>query len=363
MPCRRKRCLACGSGELEARRSFQDLTASPDQVKQSGTIRLTFMRKVVLLYNPLSGGRRQHRQQDVQAVLGVLQAAQIEVSASATTSAENTGNQSRAAVAGGCDAVFACGGDGTIHDVLQGVVGSDTAIAIIPMGTANALAHDLGVPLSPARAARAALSADARRFAAGRVTYQDFSGSQAARYFSVAAGVGLDAHLFHELNRMAKEKMGMLAYYAKAIHIWLTHEMQFFQAEFLVPGGETRREDVTQLLAVRIAQFGGLLRELAPGAALSRNDMRLVLFHTSSRWRYLSYVLRGSFARKERNVPGIGLAFSERVLCSALDSARADAKIYVEADGELLGTVPAELSIIPDAFSLLVPQKGTRRVC
>ena len=315
------------------------------------------MRKVVLLFNPLSGGRRRHRQRDVQAVLSVLKAAHLEVSVSATCSARDTGIRSQAAVASGCDAVFACGGDGTVHDVLQGVVGSSVPIAMIPMGTANALAHDLGIPLSPANAARAALSGDAQRFAVGRVSYQDFSGSKASRYFTVAAGVGLDAHLFHELNRMAKEKMGMLAYYAKATQIWLTQEMQFFEAEFLAPGGEARRERVTQLLAVRIAQFGGLLRELAPGAALSRNDLRLVLFKTSRRLRYLSYVLRGSFARPERNVPGIELAFSQRVLCSALASEPDAAKIYVEADGELLGTVPAELSILPDALTLLVPRK------
>jgi len=315
------------------------------------------MRKVVLLYNPLSGGRRRHRQRDVQAVLSVLKAAHIEVSVSATSSALDTGIRSQAAVASGCDAVFACGGDGTMHDVLQGVFGSFMAVAMIPMGTANALAHDLGIPLSPASAARAALSAEARRFAVGRVSYQDFSGSQASRYFTVAAGVGLDAHLFHELNKMAKEKMGMLAYYAKATQIWLTQEMQFFEAEFPAPGGEARREHVTQLLAVRITQFGGLLRELAPGAALSRNDMRLVLFKTSRRLRYLSYVLQGSFARRDRNVPGIELAFSQRVLCRARATEPDAAKIYVEADGELLGTVPAELSIIPNAFTLLVPRK------
>jgi YegS/Rv2252/BmrU family lipid kinase len=314
------------------------------------------MRKVVLLYNPLSGGHR-HRQEDIQAVRSILEGAQIEVSVSATSSAADTREQSRAAVAAGSDAIFACGGDGTIHDVLQAVVGSNTAIGVIPMGTANALAHDLGIPLSPTGAARAALSADARRVAVGRVTYQDFSGSRASRYFTVTAGVGLDAHLFHKLNNMAKEQLGMFAYYAKATEIWLTHEMQFFEVEFLASTGEGRREIVTQLLAVRITQFGGVLRELAPGAALLRDDMRLVLFKTSSRLRYLSYVLQGTFARQGRNVPGIELAFAERLLCHALATESEDPKIYIEADGELLGTVPAEISMVPNAFTLLLPRK------
>ncbi|MGA9042776.1 MAG: diacylglycerol kinase family protein [Terriglobales bacterium] len=315
------------------------------------------MRKVVLLYNPLSGGRRQHRQKEIQSVLSILQAAQIETSVLATSSAEDTREQSRKAAASGCDAIFACGGDGTVHDVLQAVVGSNTAIVIIPMGTANALAHDLGIPLTPAAAARAALSADARRVAAGRIIYQDFSGSTASRYFTVTAGIGLDAHLFHKLNNMAKKRLGMLAYYARATQIWLTHEMKFFEAEFVALTGESRRESITQLLAVRITQFGGILRELAPGAALSRDDMRLVLFKTNSRLRYLSYILQGTFARQGRSVPGIELAHAEHVVCRTLAAESESTKIYVEADGELLGTVPAEISMVPSAFTLLVPRK------
>ena len=60
----------------------------------------------------------------------------------------------RAAVARGCDTVFACGGDGTIQDVAQGLVGSSAALAILPLGTANVLAHDLGIPRDAAAAAR-----------------------------------------------------------------------------------------------------------------------------------------------------------------------------------------------------------------
>jgi diacylglycerol kinase (ATP) len=315
------------------------------------------VRRVVLLYNPLSGGSRPLRQKDVQAVRGVLEAAQIEVSATATTSAQDTRERSQRAAEGGADAIFACGGDGTIHDVLQGVVGTDAAIGIIPMGTANALAHDLGIPRSPAAAARALLSAEPRRFAVGRVSYQDFSGQPASRYFTVTAGVGLDAHLFHELSRMTKQHWGMLAYYAKATQIWLTHEMQFFEAEFPAPGGERRPEKVTQLLAVRIAQFGGLLRELAPGAGLSRHDLRLVLFKTDSRLRILRYVLQGTFASKLRNVAGIEAVSAERVRCRALARRSGGPPIYVEADGELLGTVPAEISIVPQVLTLLVPRK------
>ncbi len=113
------------------------------------------------------------------------------------------------AIAHGCDTIFACGGDGTVHDVLQGMVGSRVSLGIIPLGTANALAHDLQLPRSAGAAARASLTAKPRRVAVGRVEYQDLEGNRGSRFFTVAAGVGLDAHLFYKLNPLVKGHLGM----------------------------------------------------------------------------------------------------------------------------------------------------------
>src|SRR5271169_1736191 len=194
------------------------------------------MRKAMLLYNPLSGRRRGRRLADVDAALAVLRNAGVEASAAPTRAASDATDQTRQAIAAGCDTVFACGGDGTIHDVLQGLVGTNVALAIIPLGTANSLAHDLRLPLSPADAARAALTAKPRRIAVGRVEYQDFTGKQAARYFTVTVGVGVDAHVFYKLDPLAKRRFGMAAYCAKATRLWLTHKMENFALEFAEEG-------------------------------------------------------------------------------------------------------------------------------
>ncbi len=315
------------------------------------------MRKAILLYNPLSGRRRGRRLADVEAAISVLRSAGVETSAAPTRAASDATDQTRQAIAEGCDTVFACGGDGTIHDVLQGLVGTQTALAIIPLGTANSLAHDLRLPLSPARAAQAALTAKPRRIAVGRVEYQDFTGKLGARYFTVTVGIGVDAHLFYKLDPLVKRRFGMAAYCAKATRLWLTHRMENFAVEF-PEGDQTRRAEVSQLLAVRIRDFGGVLRQLAPGASLERDDLRLVLFHTRSRVAYLRYVLRGFFGTNWK-VPGIELAHSTGAVCRPLtlsqDSA-ANSRIYVEADGELLGTLPAEITVIRDAVTLLAPR-------
>ena len=320
------------------------------------------MRKAMLLYNPLSGRRRGRRLADVQAALAVLRNAGVEASSAPTRAASDATDQTRQAIAEGCDTIFACGGDGTIHDVLQGLVGTHAALGIIPLGTANSLAHDLQLPLSPTDAARAALTAKARRIAVGQVDYQDFAGKRSTRYFTVTVGIGVDAHLFYKLDPLAKRRLGMVAYCAKATNLWLTHKMENFEVEIkeeIAHKQQARHAEVSQLLAVRIGNFGGVLRQLAPGASLDRDDLRLVLFHTRSRLAYLRYVLRGLFGANWK-VPGIELVHSTSAICRKVASSTISAtnpRVFVEADGELLGTLPAEISVVRDAVTLLAPAR------
>jgi diacylglycerol kinase (ATP) len=313
------------------------------------------MRRAALFYNPLSGRRKKYRLQDVEAAASVLRNAGVEVEVDPTRAASDAAAQVRMAIRDGFDTIIACGGDGTIHDVLQGLAGKDAALGVIPLGTANAFAHDLRIPLNPAEAAKALLTAAARKIAVGRIDYRDFQNLPALRYFTVAAGVGVDAHLFYNLNRLMKDRMGMMAYYGKATHLWLTHRMRYFEAEFSSNGSAPLKEArLSEMLAVRISYFGGVLRELAPGASLARNDMRLVLCRTGNRALYLAYVFRGILGMSH-GVPGIELAHADRVTCRNIPGEKTE-KIYVEADGELLGRLPMTLSMVPEALTVLVPQ-------
>lgn len=311
------------------------------------------MRKAALLYNPLSGRRRARRLADVEAALAVLRQAGVEAGAEATRGQADATEQARHAIAGGCDTILACGGDGTAHDVLQGMVGSGAALGIIPLGTANALAHDLRLPLSAVGAARALLTAKPQRIALGRLEYMDFDGNHGSRYFTVTVGIGVDAHLFYKLNPLVKGHLGMAAYYAQATRLWLTHPMEKFAVE-VEPGTQA---EVSQLLAVRIRNFGGVLRELAPGASLDRDDLRLVLFRTSSRIAYLRYIVR-CLVGAQWQVGGIESVQGLKVRCQPLGDPAPGSRIFVEADGELLGTLPVEIGIVPDALALLVPEPG-----
>jgi YegS/Rv2252/BmrU family lipid kinase len=311
------------------------------------------MRNALLLYNPSSGRRKRRREQDIARVQALLASAGVEVMASPTGSPERAAEQARQAAASGCEAVVACGGDGTIHDILQGLVGTTTALGVIPLGTANALAHDLKIPIDPLKAAQALVMAQPRRYAVGRIAFPRANGKAQSKYFTVAVGIGADAQLFYKLDQQLKTRWGMAAYYAKATHLWLTHPLETFEVEFQSEASQTYRATVSEALAVRITEFGGILGAFAPGASLARNDMRLVLFRTRSRLRYLEYLVRAAL-RQAAAVPGIELEDATRVTAT-LSGTNRERRVYVEADGELVGTLPAELSVVPDALTLLVP--------
>jgi diacylglycerol kinase (ATP) len=337
-------------------RSIVDSSSFGQSVDESA------MRKAALLYNPDSGGSPRKRLRELESARAVLQNAGIESELIAAESPNHAGEAARRAITSGSDTIFACGGDGTIHNIVQVLAKSPAALAILPMGTANALAHDLGIPRDIVAATRAALTGAIRRIALGRVEYLDLQGKSAARYFTIAAGIGVDAHLFYKLHSGAKQRMGMTAYYAKAWNLWFTYPMPRFAAEYAETGSSSSRQaDVTELMTVRIRDFGGVVHELAPGASLDRDDMRVVVCRTASRLAYLAYVMR-CLLRGRWSIPGVDLVHGTRVSCRYQTPAWPQSlhrNIYVEADGELLGTLPAEITVVPNALSLVVPSDAS----
>src|SRR5262249_1390236 len=156
--------------------------------------------------------------------------------------------------------------------------------------------------------------------ALGQVHFRDFEGNPGSRYFIVTAGVGVDAHLFYKLHSGTKRRMGMAAYYVKAWNLWMTYPMTRFLVNYEDADSQPdvcRQANVSDLMAVRIRNFGGVLQELAPGASLDRNDLRLVFCKTASRMAYLSYVTR-ALMRGSWKIPGIDLAYSKKVSCQNL---------------------------------------------
>jgi diacylglycerol kinase (ATP) len=312
------------------------------------------MRRVALIYNPMSGQRHARRAAILAQIAAVFETAGIAVQLIPTAEAGNAGRLARQASADGCDTIVACGGDGTVHEALQSMVGGATALGVIPLGTANALAADLGLPRDAVKAARVLLGAVPTRVPVGKISFRNIEGGPDSRFFVVAAGAGVDAYFFARLNRRMKHRFGYAAYLAAALHLWATHDFPMFRAIFDAGvQGEEQEADVSQLLAVRIGNFGGLVRKLAPGAALKNDSLHVVAFKTGSRLRYLRFMSAVWFARHTFS-DEIDLLECSTVDCSDL-AGTGQRRSMVEADGELLGYLPARIEVGADTLMLLIP--------
>ena len=311
------------------------------------------MRRVALIYNPASGQYSARRAAAVQNAVTVFRNAGVAAELLVTNAAGGATEQAQRAVSEGYDTILACGGDGTVHEILQSLVGTEIALGVIPLGTANALAVDLGLAAPPVKAARTLLAALPSRVPVGRIHYQDETGQMRARYFLVAAGVGADALLMSRLDKGLKRRFGYVVYLVEALRIWATDTFPFFEAAFTVNGSHTERiAEVSQLLAVRVRSFGGVLRELAPGATLHNGTLRLLAFRTRSRFRYLKFLLAAVAGRQTFN-GAIELVDTRHVECHRRDGS--SETVFVEADGEVLGTLPVRIEVVPQALTLLIP--------
>ena len=311
------------------------------------------MRRVALIYNPPSGQHSASNRAAIDKALAVLRDAGVEAEALETLARGNAGALAEEAVQRGCDTILACGGDGTVHEVLQSLVGTTVALGVVPLGTANALAANLGLRSSPSKTVRKLMSATPVRLSVGHIFYRDAAGATQSRYFTVAAGVGADALFLSRIDPSLKRRFGYLLYLVEAFRVWATYSFPLFQAAFVErASSKPRVEKISQLLAVRIRDFGGVLHNLAPGATLHKNGLRLVAFKTRSRLRYFRYVMAAIFGhpRSTRQIELLDAVSVECLPCNG-----SSAHVYAEADGELLGGLPVRIEIAPETVILLIP--------
>jgi YegS/Rv2252/BmrU family lipid kinase len=311
------------------------------------------MRRVALIYNPASGQYSARRHAAVGEIQAILYEAGVEAEAFETGAPGSATSIAEQAVREGFDTILACGGDGTVHEAVQSMVGTDVALGVFPLGTANALAADLGLIASPAKVARKLLDSTPARVSVGRIHYEDKTGNPGSRYFIVAAGIGADALLMSRLDSRLKRRLGYVLYLMEAFRIWATSSFPLFEAELPSNGnGGGRVVEVSQLLAVRVRSFGGVLRTLAPGASLRNGSLSMVAFKTQSRLHYLSFLLAVIAGRHTFN-RDVELMDSPSIECRARNGS-AD-HLFVEADGEVLGSLPVRLEVVPHSLTLLIP--------
>jgi diacylglycerol kinase (ATP) len=312
------------------------------------------LKRALLIYNPSSGRKREKRVALVSSIAEFFQSSGIQVEMCATTHAGSAVQQTQECLTPEFDTVIACGGDGTANEILNGLMlsNSNAALGVLPLGSGNLLATDLLLPRNPEAAARALLNYQPRTLHPGLITFQSKSETQ-KRYFIIAAGVGSDAELMYRTAIEAKGRYGMYAYFLEMARMTVHGQFPLFQVEWKDEQGNSHTDKIALIMGIRAKKFPGVLQRVRLGSELIRNDYRLMLFRTSKVRHFLHYFASVASGLNWR-VPQVDLAYSTWFRCTPLASQDPES-IHCEVDGELLGTLPVEVSIEPKTFKLLMP--------
>ncbi len=296
------------------------------------TRRITTYRQPVLIYNPTAGKLRRNPKllQKTKAALSHLSPR-----LAPTSGPEDATRIARDAVQAGADLIIVLGGDGTINEAVNGMIHSNAALGILPAGTANVLAMELGLGSRLDRAIAQLKDCVEKRVAVGRLCRD--AGS---RHFLAMGGAGLDAKIVYDLNPALKARAGKLAYWLGGFgHI--TQRVGNFEARI---NGSVYKCGFA--LASRVRNYGGDL-EIARGASLLDSDFEIVLFEGSNPLRYLGYMLAVGFKRGQ-SMPGVHTVRANRVEMTG--------DVHLQVDGEYAGRLPACFETVPDALTLLMPR-------
>lgn len=272
-----------------------------------------------------------------------LQAAGVAARLLPTSAPETAGELARGAVGEGAKLVLVCGGDGTLNEVINGLVPGEVPLGILPGGTANVFARELGINLNPVRAARELARWSPRRVALGRATWPA-GGAVQQRFFLSLAGVGFDAYIIHNLSRRFANALGVVAYGCEGLRQVFRYSFSEFSCRF-----EEREVRGTFAVLHRTERYAGWLR-FAPGASVFGDRFTLCLFKSRSRARYFLYAA-AVVTRTHTRLSDVETVQTRRIECAGDSSA----PVYFELDGELTGLLPATFEIVPNALTVLVP--------
>ncbi len=302
--------------------------------------------RALIIINPQAGQDPPERLR--RALGGALAARRVSFDMVETAEAGHATELARAAIRDGYASVAAAGGDGTLAEVATGLVGSEVPLAIVPRGTANQVARNLGVPTDVEGAADV--------IAFGKAVPVDL-GRANGRVFALAVGAGLDAVVMAATSRHMKERWGFAAY----IYATLREAVRTPPAEFrIVADGEELQIRALSVMVANVGElFAGIMPTVLPSLSLAPAEARAldswrdglldvvvvapagVMGMASVLWQSASGAFAGDkhlFHRRAREV-----------LLEAVEP------VPIQVDGDAGGTTPVEIHVVPEDLRVVVP--------
>jgi diacylglycerol kinase (ATP) len=305
------------------------------------------LRNALLIHNPNAGYGGGKRRRLLDEARRIFSSAGIQADLTETTGPGHATQIAQRAGAEGRQLVIACGGDGTLNEVVNGLAaqrnGHRVPLALLPGGTANILAKELGLPWDIPAAARKLIHGEVKDVALGLAT--PLQQPEKTRYFLSVAGAGPDGMIVYSIDLSLKSRVGILAYWWQGAREVFRYQYPHFR----VVSGQ-QKIDVSLVIVGRTKHYGGPFR-ITTEADLYANEFEIMALTTRSGWRYLSY-LPPLWLGKLRGSAGVHYWKANSLVCEPLGAR----PVHAQVDGEPLARLPVEFKIVPQALRLLVPR-------
>lgn len=237
--------------------------------------------------------------------------------------------------------VVAVGGDGTVAAVAHALAGGAVPLGIIPAGTGNMVARELGIPLTVEEAvALLAGPSQERRIDAMRIN---------GRTFLLNAGVGINAEVIDQTSRLGKSLFGRSAYFGTAV--WKVLQAKPQRLEVTVDG-ETRVYQATDIAISNCGILAKALNPNGPDICVDDGQIDVCILCMKSPLEYPWYYFLRRIAPKRVNKIIHEMSVKKNVIV------RSRVPIVVQADGDIVGETPVTVEVLPAALSVLVPEKA-----
>jgi diacylglycerol kinase (ATP) len=294
--------------------------------------------RVRIIANPMCGGiRGADPLHDVRETAAWLADHGLPSEVCLTERPGHAAELARAAVVAGMEMVVAAGGDGTVNDIVQALAGHATALGVLPMGTVNVWAREVGIPLRLDQAREVLAHGVRRRVDLGRA---------GTRYFLLMAGIGFDAEVARRVERGVLKRAGLklLEYPAAVGLLGVTHQPARI---WMRTGGKRRSVSALMIIIGNTRLYAGAFT-FAKKAVADDGLLDIVIVANGGLLHRASVLLRALLRRAT-------LGPQVRYQRSDLIRLEANRHVPVQVDGEVIGALPMTFSVAPAALTVVVP--------
>lgn len=298
---------------------------------------------IAVIYNPVAGsGKRSNR---AQRLIDELRAQGHQISVYQTGKPGDATDLAQQAISDGAETVVAVGGDGTVNEVIQGMVGSEVPMAVYPAGTTNVWCKQVRMPSNPRRAVKVIAAAPRQKIDLGRAN---------DRYFLLMTGIGLDGEITQAVDLRLKKKIGKAAYALAALSAGLRFRPVGANISFTPDGDQERQVYLkTGMIIVTNTERYAVMK-LAREARLDDGHLDVIVFQEKN---FLSRLRRAIslITSSSEYDPKIERYRVKQALIEIEKS------VAVQIDGDPIGKTqrqPVNIECVPSALNVVIPQRA-----